>query len=120
MLANEVVDVAKKIGLFYLEKNLNDYDKTYDELLSLQITNLDVIDNWVVITTARPGQLMGKRGENIDGLSLHLSPLKINIVEESNSFIDVMMPVDPDTDYDEYYAQDLNEMLKNIQQTPNQ
>lgn len=120
MLEPEVKDVAQRIGQFYLAKHNNDYDATATELLRLQITQLTIEDDVVTITTARPGLLIGKRGQNVEALENHLNA-KVKIKEELNSLFDWIMPVkEEDWDDDDYWPtlEDFADEEDELRQTP--
>jgi hypothetical protein len=102
MLSHQVAERARKIGEFYLQKNNNDYAATAKELTDLQIIKLDVVFEYTVITTARPGKLIGRKGKNIDDLTAFLGG-KIKIIEDMDCLLDTMIPVKFDEyDYDNY------------------
>lgn len=84
-------DIAVGIGQFYLAKNNNDYNATDKELASLDITNIVVATTGeVVISTGRPGLLIGKRGLNQDNLAAYLK--RPVIIVEVDSVIGNMLP----------------------------
>jgi hypothetical protein len=95
MLSNEVIEVAKSIGEFYLQKNNHDYEKTSKEILKLRITKLELIEDKVIITTCRPGMLIGKKCENVEALSVHLGK-NIKIIEAIDDITDWIIPHEPD------------------------
>jgi len=97
MHSEEAKDAARKIGLFYLEKNNNNYEATEQEINKLRITKVDVTDNKVIIITERPGLLIGKRGENIDKLTEALG-MNVHIIEEFDPLSAYLIPYD----YSEY------------------
>lgn len=116
MHSEEAKDAARKIGLFYLKKNNNDYEATEQEINKLRITKVDVTDNKVIIITERPGLLIGKRGENIDKLTDALG-MEIHIIEEFDPLSAYLIPYD----YDKYenevidrYYDSLEESVKEL------
>src|SRR5579859_7307784 len=91
-LDQNVVNLAKNIGLFFLEKNKENYEATEIEIQSMQITKLDIMkDGRALIELKRPGILIGKRGLQIEELSKHLK-IGIHIVESEPSPIDSLIP----------------------------
>lgn len=111
--------VLDKIGEFYLKKNNGDYEKAEGEVISLRITNVKVctrfeyaVDNHynnpnrflafintnkdklqeeiVVITLARVGAIIGKRGDNIEKLSAHLNT-HVLIIEDMHNPTDKIL-----------------------------
>ena len=93
----EVREVAQMIGTFYLSKNNGDYEAAEKEIDRLRIAKIEVADGVVFILSARPGILIGKRGENIGALQEHLGK-KIKIFEEKDSLRDYLITY-PETDY---------------------
>ncbi len=104
MLPEKVREYARSIGEFYLKKHDGNYSRACEAVEKLQITKLEVIytvdsthpegaRETVVITTARPGMLIGKKGTNIDELSQHLNA-HIKIVEEEDHLLYYLMPPD--------------------------
>lgn len=91
MLDATVRDVAQRIGLFYLQKNNGDYVKTEKDLTDLRIAKIEVNEKGVIVTTARPGLLIGKRGTNIDALAKHLKS-EVRIIEDMDSIYDSLVP----------------------------
>lgn len=104
--ANLIRMFAQRIGEFYLAKNDGDYEKCADELALLHITDLAVTDDFVIITTGRPGLLIGNRGENISRLEACLEK-QIKIVEDQWLLFDLMRPENPEQfwDYDDMYPE---------------
>lgn len=98
-LCKKAIEAAQAIGLFYLEKNKGNYAKTSDEITTLQFTDVSVDDEVVVITTKRPGLLIGKRGENVDKLQNYLGR-KIRIIETAPNAVDFVVPY---PEYEETY-----------------
>lgn len=90
-ISEEVKDVARDIGQFYLKKNNGDYKATAQEVLALRISKIEVANGEVSITTGRPGLLIGKRGTNIDALSHHLK-VKIKIIEDIDHLSFYLVP----------------------------
>lgn len=99
-ISEQIKEIANLIGDFYLNKNKGDYQKAAKEIYELQITDLcRLVDNIVVITTGRPGLLIGKKGDNIFALIDWLKrPIKIQ--EAEDSLLDYLIPQPPDlTEY---------------------
>lgn len=95
--SKEVCAAADKMGQFYLEKNGGNYDAAADEIMRLQFTDLQVTDSSIIISTARPGRLIGVKGKNIEALEKALG-IKIKIVE-SQSINDLITPFEPIEDF---------------------
>jgi len=91
MLAPNVVEVARRIGLFYLQKNSQDYAKTEKELTDLRISKIEVDVKNVTVYVSHVGLFIGRRGENIDKLSKFLK-LEVKIVEDRDSIYDALIP----------------------------
>lgn len=91
MLSDEVREVASQIGQFYLQKNSYDYAATEKEITSLRITTLEIKEGEVVITLARPGSIIGRKGENIEKLTKFLNR-KIRIVEDKDPLYYWLVP----------------------------
>lgn len=105
MISEQVQEIARQIGKFYLTKNNGDYKKASDEILKLQITKLEVLDDGrVCITTNRPGLLIGKRGENIDNVCRHLG-MKIHVIEEMDHIYNYLIP---------YLQEDLDSIYESL------
>ncbi len=102
-------EIARKIGLFYLEKNGNDYAKTEEDLNKLRISRLEFIqvpcktcghqEERLQITLERVGLLIGKRGENIDKLVKYLGQ-EVNIKEEDH-ILSWLIPIDYESEIDD-------------------
>ena len=98
MIANkpsqELQDIGYEIGHFYLKKCGNNYQAAQKEVESLKITNIEKVnDDTINITLARPGLLIGRKGQNIEALVDHLKK-KINITEGFH-WDSVLVPEDP-------------------------
>lgn len=91
MLSDEVREVASQIGQFYLQKNDYDYAATEKEITSLRVTTLEIKEGKVVITLARPGLIIGRKGENIGNLAKFLNR-KIHIVEDQDPLYYWLVP----------------------------
>lgn len=96
MIPDNVREVASRIGAFYLQKNNGDFKATEAEILKLQISNISVDDKLprsvsIAITTARPGLLIGKRGQNIDALSKFLGT-EVKVIEDRDPLIAWLVP----------------------------
>jgi ribosomal protein S3 len=88
----QIREIAIKIGRFYLMRSNNDYEVARFKLLNLMITNIDIDDTVrVVITTGRPGLLIGPKGKWIDELINYLG-VPIKIVESNNNLYDWLIP----------------------------
>jgi hypothetical protein len=98
-ISREVRDIAKKIGEFYLIKNDECYNDAADELLKLQITNIQINENIVSITTNRPGMLIGKRASNVDQLEEFIEK-KIKIIECKDNLYNYLIPVEEEASLD--------------------
>tara|TARA_R110000868_G_scaffold371774_1_gene635528 strand:- start:435 stop:755 length:321 start_codon:yes stop_codon:yes gene_type:complete len=88
----ELEIIGYKITDYFFKKNNGDYEKTKKEIESISIQDIEIDGNQLIIHTARPGLLIGKRGSNIDALSMFLG-MKVRI-EESFSWTDQLIPVD--------------------------
>lgn len=95
----QTANIGREIGLFFLSQNNEDYQKTRKFLQKLCITDIREENGKLVIETARPGLLIGRKGINYDGLMKHLER-KIEIVE-SFSWADWMTPIDVQEFFDE-------------------
>ena len=99
MITEDIKDVASKIGFYYLQKNNNDYKKTYQELESLRIQQILVLDSsTITIILSRPGLLIGVRGTNLDNLEKFINK-SIYIVEARETILDYLMPMNLDELY---------------------
>lgn len=99
MITEAVKDVASKIGFYYLQKNNNDYKKTYQELESLRIQQIIVLDiDTITIILSRPGLLIGKHGTNLENLKKYIDK-SIYIVEATETILDYLMPLNLDELY---------------------
>lgn len=85
-------EIAINIRLAFLEKHNLDFQKTRDFIHSLLITDIEDGDR-IIIKTARPGLLIGRKGENITFLEAKLGK-RIEIVE-SFSWADWVTPISP-------------------------
>jgi hypothetical protein len=77
---------------FYLQKNNGDYEAAAKEVTKLRITKIEApfVDK-VIIYTARPGLLIGRRGINIAALH-EFTKCKIDI-REAFCWDDILVPV---------------------------
>jgi hypothetical protein len=75
----EVNAVCLRIGTFYRNKFGNN-DKALQEVESLGISNIDIVNGYLEITLLRPGKLIGVRGKNIDELGTFLG-MNVKIIE---------------------------------------
>lgn len=96
MTPDKVREVASRIGAFYLQKNNGDFKATEAEILKLQISNISIDDRLphsvsIAITTARPGILIGKRGQNIDALSRFLGT-EVKVIEDQDPLSAWLIP----------------------------
>lgn len=99
-MTDESKEVAARIGNFYLRKNNGDYAASQKEIEQLRISKVEVtVDgNCVIITTARPGLVIGRRGQNIDALTDALR-MKVRIVEEADPLDSYLIPQPPEEMY---------------------
>ena len=111
MLPNKVKEAAASIGQFYLKKNNQDYQKTETEILNLHISKIEVNEDNVTITTARPGLLIGSKGTNIGNLEKYLNT-KIKILEEKDPLNSYLIPYDDSIDY--YYNDSIDYYYNDI------
>lgn len=65
----EVDAVCLRIGTYYRNKFGN---KAKQEVESLGISNIDIVNGYLEITLLRPGKLIGVRGKNINELEAFL------------------------------------------------
>lgn len=93
-------EAASKISKFYRIKNGNNeskecYKAAREEISKLKIVDIKATEGEVSIHLARPGLLIGKKGENIGALQQYLGT-RINIVE-SFHWDEILMeyPYDP-------------------------
>lgn len=84
--------IAARIGLYFLEQNKEDYNKTREFIRDLDILDIQEDGEKISISTSRPGLLIGRKGKNIDGLT-ELFGKKIHIIE-AFSWTDMITPVD--------------------------
>jgi ribosomal protein S3 len=92
MLAPNVAEMARRIGLFYLQKNNQDYEKTEKELTDLRISKIEIdVKGVVFITLARVGLFIGRKGENIEKLNRFLKS-DVRIVEDMDSIYEALIP----------------------------
>ena len=84
-----------QIGFFYLDKNNRDHEVTTKDIESLRIRDLVLVNpKKLKIFTARPGLILGRRGQNLDALQKHLN-LEIE-VEECDDWLVWLIPSRPD------------------------
>lgn len=102
MLTPEIREMAALIGQFYLRKHNNDYIAAEKAIVDLRISDLRVEGDKVIIVTARPGLLIGRRGQNIDELTAFLNK-KIHIIEDMDPLLEWLIPhqEEPLDDYEE-------------------
>lgn len=79
----EVVEKAREVGEFYLQKNNGDREKAEEEILRCEFLNMELIRGELYLYTSRPGVVIGKRGQNIDDLASFIG-MPIKIIEENN------------------------------------
>jgi transcription antitermination factor NusA-like protein len=91
MIPEPITDIAVRIGKFYLNKNNSDYKKTEQEVISLRIQNIALVEDKIHITTFQPGILIGKRGENIGKLQEWLGK-KIHVIEAEDDLLYYLIP----------------------------
>lgn len=96
IFSKETQEVARLIGLFYLEKNNNDYVATEEEIKRLQITDIEVEHCEIIVELSRPGLFIGKRGENVEQLQKYLHEhgfkRKLHIKEAKQNILDFLIP----------------------------
>lgn len=97
MLSQQIKEVAHNIGQFYLNKCKFNYDEARKAIEGLHISKVDVVNNTVQITTARPGILIGARGENIENLTKFLN-MKVCLFEDMDPLIEHLIPHRYDND----------------------
>lgn len=80
-----IKDICRDIGYYYYDRYHETF--TYQELKfmvdTLGITDVNYVEGNVIITTQRPGVLIGKKGENFNALKKYL------INKHPNKIIDV-------------------------------
>lgn len=92
MIDSKIQEVAVALGRFYLDKCNGDYNKAADELYKLHIVSIAITeDDSIVITLARVGLFIGKRGTNIDAVSKFFGRT-IKVVEAMDSIYDYIIP----------------------------
>ena len=92
--SQNLVDIATLIGLFFLEKNEHNYEKTATEIQTMGICDVsENSDGSILIKTSRPGLLIGRKGTTIEGLSKFIKR-KIDIEEVKWSWNDLITPYD--------------------------
>lgn len=96
--AKELQNIGSQIGRYYLKKNDNNYEATRTEIENLKIVNVQLVDDQIIISTARPGLLIGRKGMNIENLQTYLGK-KLSI-QEYFSWEDVIIPEYPCEDFD--------------------
>jgi hypothetical protein len=84
------MELYKSIGQFYVIKSGGDYKKAREAIAVLGISDIITAYDVVIIKTARPGLLIGSKGENIEALSKHLGK-RVSVIEV-NSLSDWLMP----------------------------
>lgn len=91
----DVIEIAQKIGEFFLRKNEFDYSAAENEIWKLRINNIsfDYMHTSITIETSRPGMLIGRRGEQIEQLSKFLG-VKVKITETRQHILDYLVPCD--------------------------
>ncbi len=93
MITAELQEVARSIGRFYLSKNQGDRDAAQNDLEKLLISEIKLDNGTVIIHTARPGMLIGKRGQNIFALAKWLEDAgwpHIKIIESEWCWLDYL------------------------------
>lgn len=91
MITPEVLELAERIGKYFLVKNDGDLEATAEEIRKLQITDLRIVQQ-LVVTTRRPGLLIGARGAQLERLSIAVG-MKVAIEEETQPAIeDAIIP----------------------------
>lgn len=83
-------DVCKRMGKFYFFEKFNiDEALATEHVYRLQIQDMKLDGDTLTIVTARPGILIGPRGEDISNLAEYLG-VKIHIEESPRSFPDLI------------------------------
>lgn len=96
MISEQVKDLACKIGYFFSDKY---GDKAENIVRNLMISDIVVDDqNHVIITTSRPGLLIGKKGTTIEALTIYLGQ-PIKIVEAKENLLDYLLGFTLAVDY---------------------
>ena len=116
-LTQQVKDIAQKIGQYYLKKHNGSYDACADAIDALRISKIEVDETSVSITTARPGMLIGVKGNNIDALSQFLDGgigLKIKVIEDRDTLRDYLVPVDPKEFEDDFDYNDIDDEFEKL------
>lgn len=97
IISEELRDIATKISNFYLEKYNGDYKEAAAAVSRLKVHDVQIPEGGgIKIILARPGFLIGRKGENLEKLSAYLGA-KI-FIEECHSWTDLLTPLD----YSEY------------------
>jgi predicted metal-dependent RNase len=66
--STKLQEIARDIGLFFLKQNNEDYAKIEGIICNLSITDIqETPDGKIQISTSRPGLLIGRKRQNIDG-----------------------------------------------------
>jgi ribosomal protein S3 len=118
MIDEGIQEVAQKIGHFFIGRVTEDY-RTLTRLIrkfainvelddakivgqaiektmvDLRITKIELVNNEVIVTTGRPGLIIGRKGETIDKLTLFLGK-HVKIVEAEDNILDYLVPFQPE------------------------
>jgi ribosomal protein S3 len=84
--------IGYELSTFYLIKNNHDYQKAAKEVISLNITDIEVQGEEIHIYLNRPGLIIGRKGENIDALTKFLG--KTVKIHETFSWNEIIVPLD--------------------------
>lgn len=91
-------EIARYISDYYVEKNKLDCDMAIKEINMLGITHIKFQYKNIYITLMRPGLLIGRRGINIDNLTVFLSNklhTKINVKIIEDKVLPHLIPFTP-------------------------
>ena len=112
MINNEVREVAQNIAKYYLGKNNGDVDAANIAAMRLGISSIEIEPDYIRLTTARPGLLIGVRGENIAPLEKWLKTT-VKVVEDMDPLFNHLVVRNhsekDELDYDYDYGADLAE-----------
>lgn len=88
--SKQMEEICRQIGEYIFNACGQDREKASDVIHSLGITEMKVSEGSLTIWTSRPGFMIGKRGERIDGIS-QATGLKVRIIEVQWTFCDLML-----------------------------
>ncbi len=100
--SKRLMEIGYEINSYYTQKHTVDgvcnYAKAQEDVRNCCITNLELKLGKLVVHTRRPGLFIGRKGENIEGLSKFLN-IPIHIEEVKFSWEDIITPLDWSDDY---------------------